>query len=954
MNQETSTGCPVETGEEMQPGCMLASWSVHKKLLLLLLIVFLPAFAIITVTGLRERADAIEKARNKAVLIAESLAAQQEEIGAAARQILSTLALLPEVQRVDPDACNNLFRALIKQNPVFEAMMATTPDGRVFASSEPFESGGVNLSDRKHFTDAMETRDFAVGEYENRITKNPAIIYSYPVIDDRSGNIVAVAATSLCLKKFSDFVAKAGMPEGYSVVFADCNGVRLYRWPENAATPIGRPIPENRFHVLAGASESGTFETLAEDGVSRVSAYKQIRLRKDFPPYMFIVVGMPEGKTVERATGRMLLNMVLLIGASLTAVFLAWILGGMLFVKPMDKLAAAAARFGEGKFDARAGLGRREDELGRLARSFDQMAAMLETRDTERNTAEEALANAYLQLEERIRERTAELTDANTNLMVEIRERQAAKTSLGEAYKRLDALIEFFPDATFVIDANGKVTHWNRAIEKMTGVLKADMLQKEDYEYALPFYGKRRPILADVALVMTSDPEFETKDYDLVPREGDWISGEVFAPGLFEDKGAYLSVTASVLRDSMGAVTGAIESIRDVTERKRVEDALRESKLAYDEMVAQVPVGIYKITIKPQGDMAFDYVSPRFCQIMGIKCEDALRDPKVVFDLIHPEDLQNFAEIKEAAKKMEGPFQWESRFVLNGEVRFIRFESAPRKSKDGDIIRTGTLQDITNEKCAEAERKELESRLQQAKKTESLGRMAGAIAHNFNNMLGIVIGNLELAMTDAVQGSPMKAWIEEAMKASGRAAEISRFMLTYLGQTLARKEPLDLTEIVGETLALLGPSIPPNVHLIKKLPSGGPIIHGDRAHIGQILTNLVLNALEAIGKANGCLTIALDEAAAEKIGKFDFLPTDWKPKEKNYACLSIADTGPGFETAIIERIFDPFFSTRFTGRGMGLPVVLGLARTHEGTVSVAGKPGEGAVFRVYLPILELS
>ena len=401
----------------------------------------------------------------------------------------------------------------------------------------------------------------------------------------------------------------------------------------------------------------------------------------------------------------------------------------------------------------------------------------------------------------------------------DISERRRTEEALKEAIGRLDDSIEIFPDATFVIDSHGKVTHWNRSIEEMTGVLKADMLGKGGCAYAEPFYGSPRLILIDYATAISSGVSLDMRGYDFIRREGDWFLGEAFAPRVFKGRGAYLSATASVLRDSRGNVTGAIESIRDVTDRKQAEDA----------------------------------------------------------------------------------------------------------------------------------RVRLERQLLQAQKLESLGRMAGAIAHHFNNMLGIVIGNLELSMDEGLHSPESKACIAQAMKASHRAAEMSHLMLTYLGQTLARKERLDLAVVVGEALSLLSIALPANVRVKTEFSAEKVMVYADGVHINQILTNLVTNAMEAIGEREGCITLTVERVEVEKVGKPRTFPADWSPKENSYACLSVADTGPGLEETTIEKVFDPFFTTRFTGRGLGLSVVLGLVRTYDGAVTVENSSDEGAVFRVYFP-----
>jgi two-component system cell cycle sensor histidine kinase/response regulator CckA len=289
-----------------------------------------------------------------------------------------------------------------------------------------------------------------------------------------------------------------------------------------------------------------------------------------------------------------------------------------------------------------------------------------------------------------------------------------------------------------------------------------------------------------------------------------------------------------------------------------------------------------------------------------------------------------------------GSYVW---MVINAIPQFHSGETVPYRV-------FVTLHDITERKRAEEERMRLEQRLQQTQKTESLARMAGGIAHHFNNMLGAVIGNMELALLNLPQESLYRANIIEAMKASRRAAEISGLMLSYLGQTTGKKEPLDLERACKEVLSLLGASLPGKVRLQNEFPQLGPTILAVGVHIKQILTNLVLNAGEAIGEQEGTITVAIRVMAATEIGDARFFPSDWQPKAKNYACLSVSDTGCGLDSMILERIFDPFFSTKFAGRGLGLPVVLGLVRAHGGAIIVESQPGCGARFQALFPLPE--
>jgi PAS domain S-box-containing protein len=242
------------------------------------------------------------------------------------------------------------------------------------------------------------------------------------------------------------------------------------------------------------------------------------------------------------------------------------------------------------------------DGQGRYQGSF-----VVITDITGRKEAEEALRMAWMELEEKVRNRTAELAEANeelakhrshleilvsdrtteltkTNalLLLETSERKRANEALRKAYQRLEDIIDFLPDATFVIDQKKEVIAWSRAIEQMTGLQKKDIIGKGDYAYAVPFYGEKRPILID--LVMSGECGVEER-YDFVERKDNGVFGEVFVPKTYQGKGAYLWGTASPLFDKGGNIIGAIQSIRDITERKRAEEELSKYRDHLEDLV---------------------------------------------------------------------------------------------------------------------------------------------------------------------------------------------------------------------------------------------------------------------------------------------------------------------------------------------------------------------------------
>jgi len=258
--------------------------------------------------------------------------------------------------------------------------------------------------------------------------------------------------------------------------------------------------------------------------------------------------------------------------------------------------------------------------------------------------------------------------------------------------------------------------------------------------------------------------------------------------------------------------------------------------------------------------------------------------------------------------------------------------------------------DVTDLKRAEADRRRLDRQLSQLEKAKSLSRMAGAIAHHFNNMLGAAIGNLEILLEDVPEHSNFRPHAEAAMHASRRAAEVSGMMLTYLGQTPGKPAPLDLADLVRRYEPRLRSFFSEGGILEFDLPEPGPVIDGVSDQIQQILRRLVANAREAYDTGPPMVRLTVTTVPAAEIPEFHRFPVDWQPVDTVHACLAVTDTGGGIAAEDIDRLFDPFFSRKFTGRGLGLAAVLGIATAHGGAVTVDSRPGRGSRFRVFFPV----
>jgi two-component system cell cycle sensor histidine kinase/response regulator CckA len=344
-------------------------------------------------------------------------------------------------------------------------------------------------------------------------------------------------------------------------------------------------------------------------------------------------------------------------------------------------------------------------------------------------------------------------------------------------------------------------------------------------------------------------------------------------------------------------------------------------------------------------------VSPAAHNIFGAAEPEAFLG-RPVTDFLVPEDRARAMAQVELRRQgvMPGPSEYRG-LRLDGSTFDIEVNSEFMRDAGGSP--TGMVvivRDITERKRAAVERGRLEALNSQLQKSESLRRMAGAIAHHFNNQLQGVMMNLELAINDLSKHEDPVECLTGAMESARRAAEVSTLMLTYLGHAHGEREALDLTEICRLSLPLLRVVLPHSVDLMTDLSSPGPVVSADANQIQQVITNLVTNAWEASAGDRGEIHLAVKTVAAGDVATTHRLPVDWQPYDAAYACLEVSDAGSGISGEDIEQLFDPFFSSKFTGRGLGLPVVLGIARAHGGAVTVESKPGRGSVFRVFLPL----
>jgi PAS domain S-box-containing protein len=281
---------------------------------------------------------------------------------------------------------------------------------------------------------------------------------------------------------------------------------------------------------------------------------------------------------------------------------------------------------------------------------------------------------------------------------------------------------------------------------------------------------------------------------------------------------------------------------------------------------------------------------------------------------------------------------------------WVEIVSSFLRDEDGKPIGVlGVSRDIDERKRSEQTRRSLESQIQQMQKMESLGVLAGGIAHDFNNLLVGIMGNSELTLDTLPEGSVGRTYLEQTLTSSKQAADLCQQLLAYSGQGRFVIEAIDLSETVEEMLSLLQVTLPKDVHMICNFDESAPPIEADATQIKQAIMNLVINAADAIGKdTGGTITISV---GTQRVKANDLSRLIGNPdcRRGKYLFLEVTDTGCGMDKETLAKMFDPFFSTKDMGHGLGLSAILGIVRGHSGAITVDSKMGEGTQVRLLLP-----
>jgi len=525
------------------------------------------------------------------------------------------------------------------------------------------------------------------------------------------------------------------------------------------------------------------------------------------------------------------------------------------------------------------------------------------------------------------RRRTAAAGEELRAVRAQLRREVAARESAEQAQRRTEERYRTPADqvkdyAIFIMDDQGRHRSWNEGVRRMLGYEKAeflaatsaDLFTQEDRAAGLPEQELAEAIAHDRS----------TGDQWLVRKDGSQL---------------WASVSTARVNDRHGQLLGFAKRIRDLSEMRRVEEELRRNQEALELAHEAAGLGTWDHDLLT-GELKWD---ARARALFGIRADDE-RLPRWA-DVIHPDDLATTEQRQRHALAERKPFSAEYRVVWpDRTVHWIAAagRGVEEPSGGGATRMRGILLDIT-------ERKETEQRLEEVLRLEAIGRLAGGIAHDLNNMLAAILGFGDLLAQSFGAHDARRSDVDEIVRAARRSAELTRQLLAFARRELIQPRPLDLNAVVHGAETILRPVLGENVTLTLALAPDCGVIYADRARVEQILINLVLNARDAMPRG-GRVTVETATLSFDDVRGKRRMDAE-APETSRYVMLAVRDTGHGMDAATLQRMWEPFFTTKPAGHGtgLGLSMVYGSVKQGGGFVWAESMPGEGTVIQAYWP-----
>jgi PAS domain S-box-containing protein len=523
---------------------------------------------------------------------------------------------------------------------------------------------------------------------------------------------------------------------------------------------------------------------------------------------------------------------------------------------------------------------------------------------------------------EELREELADVRRRNAALERSAAALQEAEAALRESEKRYRNIFENAVEGFFQATADGRYLSVNPAFARMCGFGSPEEMIDEITDIARQLYldardrSRIKRLYENPGVVRGFETRFRRKDGGVI-----WVS-----------------ITARSVKDDSGNVLYYEGTIEDITERKRAEEALREGEERYRQLFEMESDAIFLLD---NATGAILEVNASASGLYGYSREEMLRMKNT--------DLSAEPEDTMAATRQRRP-RVPIRYHRKKDGTVFPVEITARHFNwHGREVHVAAIRDISFRMEVEEEKRRLQAQLLQAQKMEAIGTLAGGLAHDFNNLLQAVQGYAELVLLRPKKDELRSRELHEIIRAAKRGAELTRQLLTFSRKVESKLQPMELNRRVEQVKELLARTIPKMIEIELRLADDLKMINGDSTQIEQVLMNLAVNAKDAMPEG-GRLFIETRNVSLDK----GYCDTHLGARLGDYVLLMVSDTGDGMDQETLEHIFEPFFTTKGVGRGtgLGLAMVYGIVKSHNGYITCYSEIGHGTTFKIYLPTIE--